>query len=360
VNDGRFERERRSAYPVRRGDTAGLKVVADDPPPASRDRRGDTPRRGQLRSIASGWVRHYAIVWLTVALFGFLSVHTDGFLTGPNLRNILDQQSTIVIAAAFATLTMIAGGFDISLSAIFVLTPLVALRVENATDSIWLPLIVAAGLGLAIGLVTGAVIAWTKVNSLIATLATSFVLFGIAYDVSDASVLRAENPAFRDLATGELLGIRSSVWIAIGAVAVAWILLARTRFGRAVYAVGGNAEAARLAGIRVGLVRASTFALGGFAAGLAGIITASRTLSAQASDSFGFVFAVITAIVVGGTEISGGQGGVGRSVCGALFIAFMINGFNLNGVDPIYQRVIQGLVMLAAVAVAARARSARA
>jgi ribose transport system permease protein len=316
--------------------------------------------RGRAASVALAWGRHYAIVWLTVALFLFLAFQTDGFLTSANLRNVVDQQSTILIGAAFATLTMIAGGFDISLSAVFVLAPIVALRVENATGSLWLPVLVACAVGLAVGIVTGTIIAVTNVNSLIATLATSFVLFGLAYAVSDRSVLRAEDPDFRELATTEILGVRSAVWIAALVVASAWILLARTRFGRGVYAVGGNAEAARLAGIRVGFVRASTFALGGFAAGLAGVLTASRTLSAQATDSFSFVFAVITAIVVGGTEIAGGEGGVGRSVCGVFFLALMINGFNLNGIDPIYQRVIQGLVMLAAVVVAARARDGRA
>jgi ribose transport system permease protein len=300
--------------------------------------------------------REHAIGWLTLVLFAFLAVHTDGFLTEPNLRNVLDQQSTIVIAAAFATLTMIAGGFDISLSAVFVLSPLVALRVENATDSLWLPLLAGLAVGLVVGTVNGVIVAATKVNSLIATLATSFVVFGIAFVVSDRSVLRAGSGEFRDLATTSILGVSSAVWIAAAAVAVAWTLLARTTFGRHVYAVGGNPEAARLAGVQVEMVRAATFALGGMAAGLSGVLTASRTLSAQASDSFAFAFAVITAIVVGGTEISGGEGGVGRSVFGAFFLALMVNGFNLNGVDPVYQRIIQGVVMLTAVAVAARTR----
>ena len=308
----------------------------------------------------AAWAREFAIVWLTVLLFGFLAIQTDGFLTVTNLVNIVDQQTMIVIVAAFATLTMIAGGFDISLSAVFILSSLVALRVENGTESMWLAVIAAVGLGLAIGLATGAIIAAFDINSLIATLAISFMLFGAAYAVSDGSVLRATDQGFRALATSEWLGLRSATWIAGGAGLVAWVLLARTRFGRYVYAVGGNPEAARLAGINVGMIRAATFALGGAAAGLAGVISASRTLSAQATDSFAFVFAVITAIVIGGTEIAGGRGGVGRSIFGAFFIALMINGFNLNGVDPIYQRVIQGFVMLAAVIIAARSRAQRA
>ena len=139
--------------------------------------------------------------------------------------------------------------------------------------------------------------------------------------------------------------------MAVTAPAVAWVLLSRTRFGRHVYAVGGNAEAARLAGVPVARVKATTFALAGAAAGLAGVVSSSRSLSALPSDDFSFVFGVIAAVVVGGTSIAGGEGAVWRTIAGAFFIALMINGFNLHQVDPIWQRVIQGAVILAAVSI---------
>jgi ribose transport system permease protein len=142
-------------------------------------------------------------------------------------------------------------------------------------------------------------------------------------------------------------------------VVVAWFLLDRTRFGRYVFASGGNPEAGRLAGVRVSAVLAATFALGGAAAGFAGTVVSAQTLSAQATDDFSFIFAVIAAIVVGGTSIAGGEGAVWRTVVGVFFIAMLINGFNLNGVDPVYQRIIEGVVILLAVGTDAWTRARR-
>jgi len=137
------------------------------------------------------------------------------------------------------------------------------------------------------------------------------------------------------------------------------VLLERTRFGRYVFAIGGSREAARLAGVPVDRVLIWAFALAGTAAGLAGALNATRTLTAQASDDFGLIFTVIAAIVVGGTSIAGGSGSIWRTVVGVFFIALLGNGFNLNGVDPIVQRIIQGLVILAAVGIDAWTRSRR-
>jgi ribose transport system permease protein len=304
-------------------------------------------------------LRDYAIVWVTVLLFLGLASTTPNFATSDNLRNILDQQSTVLIVAALTTLTVIAGGFDISLGAIYILSPLVAFRVENDTGSMLLAVLAGMMTGLAAGTFNGLVVAVLKINSFVATLATSFVFFGLAYIVSDRSILRPDDLNFREFATTRVLGLTTATWMAIAAVAVAWFLLSRTRFGRYVFASGGNPEAARLAGVRVVGTLLVTFILGGLAAGLAGTIAASQAISAQASDDFSFVFAAIAAVVVGGTSIAGGEGAVWRTVVGVLFIALLTNGFNLNGVDPVYQRIIQGLVILAAVGVDAWTRTRR-
>ena len=302
----------------------------------------------------------FGIVWVTLALFVVLAITTDGFLTVPNLRNVLDQQATLLIAASVATLTMIAGGFDVSIAAVAVVAPLVALRVENATGSVVLALIAGCAFGLAVGLANGSIVAFARINSFITTLATSFIVFGLGYIVSERSILRPVSENFRDIARTRVLSLTTAAWISLAVVAVAWIALAGTRFGRHVYATGGNAEAARLAGVRTRHIVVSVFALSGLAAGLAGVVAASRTISATPSDDFSFVFGVIAAIVVGGTSIAGGTGAVWRTLLGAFFIAFMVNGFNLHQVDPIWQRVIQGVVILVAVAADAWSRSRRA
>ncbi|NIA25691.1 MAG: hypothetical protein GWP04_08995 [Gammaproteobacteria bacterium] len=312
--------------------------------------------------VVSTWVhrfRSYGIVWVTAALFLLLTVTTDGFLTPTNLRNILDQQAALLIAASVATLTMIAGGFDVSLSAIAIASGLTALRFENATDSIIIGILAGLLAGLVFGAFNALVVSVLKVNSFIATLATSFIIFGYGFVISERSILRPANHDFSAIARTRVFGLTITTYVAIAVIAISWFVLSRTRFGRYVYAAGGNAEAARLAGVRVSWVVAATFALGGLAAGLAGTLSAARTMSAQPSDSFSFVFAVIAAIVVGGTSIAGGEGAVWRTVLGALFIAIMINGFNLHQIDPIFQRVVQGSVILGAVGIDAWSQARR-
>tara|TARA_B000000475_G_scaffold75251_1_gene60601 strand:- start:45 stop:980 length:936 start_codon:yes stop_codon:yes gene_type:complete len=294
--------------------------------------------------------KKYGIAVITISLFLILSLTTEGFFTERNIRNLLDQQSTILIAASFMTIVIISGNFDISISAIFVVAPLFALNIENATGNILLSVLGGVGLGIILGSFNALVVTYFKVNSFIATLATSFMFFGFGYLISDRSLMRPVTDSYQQIARTKFFDITSATWISLVVVIVASILLTRTRFGRNVFATGGNQEAARLAGINVPQVQAITFILLGAAAALAGIVNSSRSISAQPSDDFSFVFAVLTAVIVGGTSIMGGKGAIWRTVAAAFFLAFMNNGFNLLQVDPLWQRIILGLVIVIAVA----------
>ena len=294
--------------------------------------------------------KKYGIAVITISLFLILSFTTEGFFTERNIRNLLDQQSTILIAASFMTIVIISGNFDISISAIFVVAPLFALNIENATGNIILSVLGGVGLGVILGSFNALVVTYFKVNSFIATLATSFMFFGFGYLISDRSLMRPVTDSYQQIARTKFFDITSATWISLVVVIVASILLTRTRFGRNVFATGGNQEAARLAGINVPQVQAITFILLGAAAALAGIVNSSRSISAQPSDDFSFVFAVLTAVIVGGTSIMGGKGAIWRTVAAAFFLAFMNNGFNLLQVDPLWQRIILGLVIVIAVA----------
>ena len=294
--------------------------------------------------------KKYGIAVITISLFLILSFTTEGFFTERNIRNLLDQQSTILIAASFMTIVIISGNFDISISAIFVVAPLFALNIENATGNILLSVLGGIGLGVILGSFNALVVTYFKVNSFIATLATSFMFFGFGYLISDRSLMRPVTDSYQQIARTKFFDITSATWISLVVVIVASILLTRTRFGRNVFATGGNQEAARLAGINVPQVQAITFILLGAAAALAGIVNSSRSISAQPSDDFSFVFAVLTAVIVGGTSIMGGKGAIWRTVAAAFFLAFMNNGFNLLQVDPLWQRIILGLVIVIAVA----------
>lgn len=317
----------------------------------------DTARRQRPWTY---YLTNYGIVWLTVILFIALAATTPNFISADNFRNILDQQSIVLIVAVFVTMLLISGNFDISVGAIYTLVPLVALRVFDASDSVILLVMVGIAVGVLAGSVNGVIVTKGRINSFVATLATALVFFGIAYLVTGGTILRLSDLDVRALVTTRFLGLTSGTWVAVIVVVIAWILLERTRFGRYVFAIGGNREAARLAGVPVDRIIFMVFVLVGAAAGLAGIMNMARTLTAQASDDFSLVFTVIAAVVVGGTSIMGGFGAIWRTVIGVLFIAFLGNGFNLNGIDPVIQRIIEGLVILAAVGLDAWTRSRQA
>jgi ribose transport system permease protein len=314
---------------------------------------------GRLRRVTPSDVRAAAIVIPFVILFVLLAVASPPFLTTTNLLNILDQQAAVLIIAAAGTLVLVSGGIDLSVGAVAYLAAVVAATI--ALDAGALAAISAGILiGVVAGLANGVIVTFFRINSLIATLAMSFLIAGLAALVAGGSlIVLFEVEGFAALARTDILGVRSSTWIMIVAVVIIGLLLARTVAGRYMYAVGGNAEAASLAGVPVRAVRLFTFALSGAAAGLGGVLIASRTLSAQATPGTELTFTVLAGIVVGGTSIAGGEGAVWRTVVGVLFIALIGNGFNLLGYDPLYRQVALGLIILLAVGVDAWLRYGR-
>jgi ribose transport system permease protein len=221
-------------------------------------------------------------------------------------------------------------------------------------------MIAGVAVGLASGLANGIIVTTFRINALIATLAVSFVVSGITGLLTGGNLIVILDQAdFAALARTEILGVRSSTWIMVVVVAIFAVLLARSVFGRYVYAVGGNPEAARLAGVPVRPVRVATFVMSGGAAGLAGVLIASRVLSAQASSGQDIAFTVLAGIVVGGTSIAGGEGAVWRTVVGVLFIALIGNGFNLLGLDALWRQIALGGLILGAVGLDAALRSGR-
>jgi ribose transport system permease protein len=212
--------------------------------------------------------------------------------------------------------------------------------------------------GLGIGLLNGVIITVFRINALIATLAMSFVVGGIATLVTSGNLIVLTNrPGFADVAVSSFLGVASAIWIMVFVVLALGILLSRTTFGRYAVAAGGNPVAGRLAGVRVNQVRIVTFVLSGGAAALGGIIDTARVLSAESSaGGSALAFTVLAGIVVGGTSISGGEGAVSRTVLGVLFIALIGNGFNLLGLNPLYQQIVLGLILLVAVSLDVWAR----
>ena len=298
----------------------------------------------------SGRIRGAAILAPFLILFVVLCLTSPSFSSRANLLNILDQQSATLIIAAAGTLVLIAGGIDLSVGAVYGFSAVVSAHFALHTTT-GLAIFLGIGAGLLIGLVNGVIVSVFRINSLIATLAMSFIVSGCSSLVTKGNllVLFTKNN-FGDIARTDFLTVKTSIWLMILVVIAFGILLSTTTAGRYMYASGGNAQAARLAGVRVDAIRVLTFALSGTAAGLAGVIDTSRVLSAQASpDDTTLAFTVLAGIVVGGTSIMGGEGAVWRTVVGVLFIALIGNGYLLLQFDPLYEQITMGALLLAAV-----------
>ncbi len=305
--------------------------------------------RARPVAIARTALRRGGIVIPFVITLVALSVISPSFLRFQNLTNILDQQAGIIIVAAAGTLVLIAGGIDLSIGAIYGLAGATAAQV-SASVSVPAGIAAAIAVGLIVGLANGVIVTRFRINPLIGTLAMSFVVSGIGAIVTKGNLIVVfDHPEFQAFAATRIVGLTSAAWMMIITAIAAAIVLGRSTFGRYVYATGGNAEAARLGGVRVNTIRIATFALSGAAAALAGSIDASRVLSAQASAGQFLTFTVLTGIIVGGTSILGGEGSVQRTVIGCLFVALVANGFNLLGLDPFYQQVTLGVILLLAV-----------
>ncbi len=303
--------------------------------------------------------RSIAIVAPFLAVFIALSIGSPAFLSFQNVGNVLDRQSGILIVAAASTLVLIAGGIDLSIGATYMFTAVICgtliVRIGGEAGAA-IGIIAGVLAGLLIGIINGVISTYLKINPLIATLAMSFIILGATKLVSKngkegIGQIRVDVEEFRWLATTKPLGVSLPTWIAFVLLVVLAIVLWRTSFGRYIYAVGGNAEAARLAGIRVNIVRIATFALAGMAAGIAGVIDLARTPSVPENDAIAttLTFTVLAGIVVGGTSILGGEGAIWRTVLGILFIAMLYNGFTLLRIDPLFQGIALGAIILLAV-----------
>lgn len=318
-----------------------------------------TTRPRRLVHISA--VRSYGIVIAFVALFATLSLTSDVFLTKDNLVNLAFQAAPIGIMACGGALVFIAGGFDLSVGAIAAFSGVIAAKVfVDAGVPVWPAFVLGALTGLCLGIGNGLLVTVARVNAFIATLASSIIVYGLAIAVTGGFLISIDSPSWEALGLGEIWGINYPIFVWLGFALFCGFLLSRTTFGRFVYAVGGNAEAARLSGVRVGVVRSATFAISGLAAGIAGIILASEVSTAQAeANNAGNTFDAITAVVLGGVSILGGEGAIWRAVLGAFFLQMISNGFNLLNVQPVYQNVFKGSILLAAVAIDAWGRRAQ-
>ncbi|CAG7611977.1 ABC transporter permease [Leucobacter soli] len=313
--------------------------------------RTPVPAKGKqsARARALSIGRDFGIVGALLLLFVLLSIASPAFLTPLNLSNLLDGLAPMGILAIGMTLVIIAGGFDLSIGAIFAVGAIVAAMTTNATGSAVLGLLAGLLSGAGLGTLNGLSTTYGKLNPFVATIASTMVFAGIALSLTDGKLIVIQEEAFKNFAQPRFLGLKVTVYIFIAVILLYMFLLNRTVFGRHVFAVGGNAAAARMAGVRVNRTRALTYVLMGFCAALAGIMSASRTGTVDAGIGSGIEFTAIAAVLVGGTSVMGGAGAIWRTVVGVLLLQLIGNGFNLLGVQPTYQRIFTGLIIALAV-----------
>ena len=287
-----------------------------------------------------------------IGLCVFLSIATDSFLSTRNFLNILDQVSVIGIIAVGMTFVILIGGIDLSVGSILALAMMVlgVLHVHMG-----LPMFVAGAAALAVGaatgLVSGLLITTLRIPAFIATLAMMSIARGLASLITNGQQIIGF-PAWFNMAAiiryGGILTITVGVMLSV--FALAWLYQSFRAGGRALYAVGGNAEVARLAGIKVNRVTVAVYTLSGLLSGLAGMVYAARLDAVQPSSGVAYELDAIAAVVIGGTSLSGGTGGIGGTLIGVLIIGVLRNGLNLLQVSPFVQQLVVGFVIVLAVA----------
>ena len=283
-----------------------------------------------------------------------LSLLSDRFLTRPNIINVLRQISINAIIAFGMTVVIIGRGIDLSVGSLLAFVGVVTASLVTggaATLPAPVAMLAALGIGVALGSVNGAFVAYAGIAPFIVTLAALTIFRGMALAWTDGRPISGLPEIFGSLGYGTFLGLPTPIWVMLGFLLVTHVLLRFTALGRAVYAIGGNEEAARLSGIPVRRVLLFTYLYSGLAAAVAALVLTGRLNSAQPTAGVMFELDAIAAVVVGGTSLFGGRGGVFGTLVGALIIGVIDNGMNLLNVSSFYQQIVKGGVILAALIV---------
>jgi ribose transport system permease protein len=301
--------------------------------------------------------RRYFVYVAFLALLAFFAItlHDDGFLSQTNLLNIVRQTTPVTVMAVAVVFVLSAGEIDLSLSAVVALSALVTADVMQHHGAV---IAVAAGLGVGVGVgaANGALVTLLALPSFLVTLASMGVVAGLARSITDLRSVAVEDQGFIDVfGSGDVGPVPGLAFWAIGAVAVGQFAFRYRRFGAHVLAVGDNLAAARASGIRVDRVKFAVLVISGAAAALAGILYTGRVQGASYTLGEQDLLTVIAAVVIGGTRLFGGQGSIIGALVGSLIMGMLTNGLILSGLSTSEQMVAQGLLLLLAITLTARA-----
>ena len=301
----------------------------------------------------------YEIVLLLflAAWFVFMGFANSSFVTPNNIITVLTRISETAIVAIGMTVVIIAGGFDLSVGTVMAIVPAIAGICYGMGMNFALALILALLVAAVIGLLNGILIAKARFQPIIGTLATMTALRSIIYVITDGRPVSTFPDGYEELAHGTVGGFPIPIILMIVvSIVFAWIMTS-TKFGRFVYATGGNPKAANIAGVNTDQITISVYVISALLAAFAGIIFSSRLISASPDAGDNTAFDVVTAALLGGTSIVGGKGNIPGTIIGVLIMNFMINGFNLLGINAYWQMIFTGCVLLVAVGYDAKRRS---
>jgi ribose transport system permease protein len=297
-----------------------------------------------FRSVIAGPLVALLIVVLLVSLT------TDRFLTTANLINVSLQVSTVALAAIGSTLVILTGGIDLSPGSMVALVSCVlAIAVQKMGLNLVSGVLVALLLGVGLGLFNGVLSTFGRIPSFVVTLATMGIFRGLAFLITGGHPIFSVSPYLEGIFYGKLFGIPLPFIYMLVFYGIAAVLLRNTRRGRAIYSVGGNETAAHLSGIHVKRTQLLTFVLAGFTAAVAGVLLSARLNSGSPNYGVGLELAAIAAAVIGGTSLTGGYGNIVATLFGALTVAVVQNGLNLNAVPAAWQDITLGFIILLAV-----------
>ncbi|CAH0158587.1 ABC transporter permease [Microbacterium sp. Bi128] len=310
------------------------------------------------RTRFSGWAEPVALVGAMVVLVIVFSLLNPRFASVGNLQNILDQATVPLIVGVGATLVILLGSIDLSVEGVMgaagMAWILLSANTRGGPDLGPLAWIIALAVGAALGWLSGVIFTRLKVPSFIVTLGIWYVGLGVATILfGTESIPTLTDDALSTWSSQTTAGIPNGFWLAVGVVVLGVLLLRYTRFGRLTLAIGDNEGIARSAGMPVARIKTAVFLVAGLLSGLAGIIATMKLGAGSATVGAGTLFLVIPAVVIGGTSLGGGRGGILRTVLGVFLLTLLSNGLILSGVSPSFQSAVSGAILVVAIVAAA-------
>ncbi|MDY3249357.1 MAG: ABC transporter permease [Candidatus Choladocola sp.] len=294
-------------------------------------------------------LRELLLVGVVLLLCVVWTIMNPQFMSVNNITNILRQASYTAIAAVGMTMVIVIGEIDLSAGSVVCASGLAGAMVCKNTGNVILAVLAALAVGFGVGFVNGALCAYGKLPGFIATLASMTVLRGLAYIITGGNSVVWSNEAFTKIGTGYIGIVPIPVIIMVVVIIFGYILTSKLKFGRYIYAVGGNSDASRYSGIAVEKVKIIVYMIMGTLTAIAGLIITARLGSGQPSAGQNFEMDCITAAVVGGTSMSGGRGKVFGTIVGVLLLTVLTNGMTLVGINTYWQQVLKGIIIVVSV-----------